>query len=1120
VSTMAEKRSSFRSRTVVAACVMATILLLLAGATAQTCGLPGNDGPGGTISGILNTYFPPASTAVTVNAGATSIALGTATATGASTPIAIGDLVLIIQMQDATINSTNTSSYGDGTAGTGSGYTSATAGRYEFAIATSAVPIAGGTLTVSAGLTNTYTAAAATTNAGVKQFQVVRVPQYSSATLGSVQAAPWNGATGGVAALDVAGALTLGGGSIDVSGRGFRGGGGLDQNGGTGTNAYYRQASTSGDGGTKGEGIAGTPRYVYNSTTGSVIDYTTEGYPNGAFDRGAPGNAGGGGTDGDPSANDENSGGGGGGNGGAGGLGGNSWNSNLVVGGVGGATFPGTALLTVMGGGGGSGTANNQTGGYQTSGAAGGGIVIVRAGTVSGSGTINANGATALDIDMDGAGGGGAGGSVIVTVKTGTLSGLTITANGGNGGNAWINTAGAVNAHGPGGGGGGGVVYQSGGATVSVAGGAHGVTTTGLLTYGSASGSSGISSTTASSALPGASSGAQCIPVLTVTKSTSTASVLQGAIATYTITVKNAAGVAAAQKVNISDPLPQPIASGFSFASTGAVTLSNGATRATTTNPAVGDTTPNWGVFTIPASGQVVITFTVNVAYLVPAATYQNSATGTYLDPTRTTSAGTTSSSYNSGSSTAEDVTVSASVPISGNVYVDTNHNGTFATGESWTSGVAVYINLVSAGVVKQSIQVPAGTGAYSFSSVIPGAYTIVLTSTASSTTVTIPAGWTATSPSSGSLSLTTGTTALVSQNFGLFAGSKLTGSVFIDNGVGGGTANDGKLNGTEKPLASVSVAATNGSSTTYDSAVTDGAGAFALWIPSTATTVSIVETQPLGYLATGGDVGTTAGTYTRATTTIAFTYSSAVTYSGVRFGQVPLNTFAPDNALSGMPGTILLYTHTFSALSAGQVTFSTTAVSGTPNRFTEVLYRDAGCNGILNAADTQVTAAIAVNAGDTVCIIVKEMIAANAPYDAVNSISVQAQFVYTNASPALNATYTHTDVTTVGNSTSSGLRLVKSVDKATAKSGDTLLYTINYSNSGSGTVSNIVVSDTTPYYTTFVSGACGSLPTGITACTISTQPSVGGTGSISWTLTGSLASSASGQVTFTVKIQ
>ena len=258
---------------------------------------PGQQGAGNTLTGIVNTYYPGTATA---NAGATSITLGAAT--GNTAPIAVGNLLLIIQMQDAAINSANNNSYGDGVAGVpGSGYTAANnSGTYEYKVATNAVPLAGGTLNIGAGLLNTYTNAAATGTQGQRRFQVVRVPQYTFATLSStLTAAPWNGTTGGILALDVAQQLTLGG-TVSVNGLGFRPGPGRQLMGGGGADTDYRNNATNAYHGGKGEGIAGTPRYLYIASTNTILDTTVEGYPNGSTARGAPGNAGGGGTDGNP----------------------------------------------------------------------------------------------------------------------------------------------------------------------------------------------------------------------------------------------------------------------------------------------------------------------------------------------------------------------------------------------------------------------------------------------------------------------------------------------------------------------------------------------------------------------------------------------------------------------------------------------------------------------------------------------------------------------------------------------------------------------------------------------------------------------------------------------------
>jgi uncharacterized repeat protein (TIGR01451 family) len=489
------------------------------------------------------------------------------------------------------------------------------------------------------------------------------VPQYSSATVSGVaRAAAWDGTSGGIIALDVAGTLNLSGGSVSAAGKGFRGGQGRSLTGGSGSSSDYRFASSNNTGGSKGEGIVGTPRYVWDGLLGT--DTGVEGYPSGSYGRGAPGTAGGGGTDGNPSTNDENSGGGGGGNGGDGGNGGNSWNSDLKAGGVGGASFPASATRLTMGGGGGAGTGNN---GAETtsSGAAGGGIVMIRSGAISGSGTIDASGDNAQNSSPtccgDGAGGGGAGGSIIVTSSNASgLSGITAWVKGGKGGNTLL----ATSPHGPGGGGGGGIIYSNGSfGSTSVAGGANG-TTSSSSAYNAQPGSSGVVNTTLTTAsIPGADSGAECVPSLTITKSTSTPAVtnpLTGTTAVYTITVSNLANRASATEVSISDALPQPVTGGFSFLSTGTTTLSGGATRTTTVNPLVGATTPSWGTFTIPAGGSVSLTFTAAIISSVPTAPYQNPATATYLDPARTTSTGTTSANYNSASSTGEDVTVSS----------------------------------------------------------------------------------------------------------------------------------------------------------------------------------------------------------------------------------------------------------------------------------------------------------------------------------------------------------------------------------------------------------------------------------------------------------------------------
>jgi hypothetical protein len=489
------------SRAYVHGCIlgMITIFTSLA-AKAQSC--PSSSTI--TINTYTNTYYPGTGTA---NAGTSSITLGNAVGTS---PIAALDILLVIQMQGAQINSSNTVAYGDGS--TGSGYlnnANLLAGKMEYVVASNAVALTGGTrtLTTQSPLVNSYKTSAYGAN-GQYTFQVIRVPVYYNLTLGATIAPPaWNGSTGGVIVLHATQTFNMNGQTIDASGMGSRGGGGKQFKNGGGSGVYtdYMALTTANANGAKGEGIAGTPRYINNNWASPALDNVAEGYPGGSMNMGAPGNAGGGATDGTPTGNSNNAGGGGGGNGGAGGIGGHGWNTHTeATGGLPGATFAqASPSRLVMGGGGGAGSTDGGTGiygppvgatpgsGVSSSGMPGGGIVMVTAGNITGTGTINVSGVyTNSQVLNDGGGGGGAGGSAVIIAGSG-LSGVTVHADGSNGS---TNTGGGSQ-HGPGGGGGGGFVYSNGAlAAASANGGAAGTTANaafGGITYFAAAGATG-----------------------------------------------------------------------------------------------------------------------------------------------------------------------------------------------------------------------------------------------------------------------------------------------------------------------------------------------------------------------------------------------------------------------------------------------------------------------------------------------------------------------------------------------------------------------------------------------------------------------------------------------------
>jgi hypothetical protein len=83
------------------------------------------------------------------------------------------------------------------------------------------------------------------------------------------------------------------------------------------------------------------------------------------------------------------------------------------------------------------------------------------------------------------------------------------------------------------------------------------------------------------------------------------------------------------------------------------------------------------------------------------------------------------------------------------------------------------------------------------------------------------------------------------------------------------------------------------------------------------------------------------------------------------------------------------------------------------------------------------------------------------------------------------------------------------------------LEYSISYANNGAGSLNVIVINDTTPNFTRFVSAQCVTpLPAALSACSVSTAPAVNAQGSLAWTLTGTLQSNATGNVSFRVTVQ
>lgn len=356
--------------------------------------------------------------------------------------------------------------------------------------------------------------------------------------------------------------------------------------------------------------------------------------------------------------------------------------------------------------------------------------------------------------------------------------------------------------------------------------------------------------------------------------------------------------------------------------------------------------------------------------------------------------------------------------------------------------------------------------------------------------------------------------------DFGLYHGSRIDGRAFRDDGAGGGMANDGAREGGEALTDDVRVRLETLASAPLDSALTLS-GMFTLWLPWTsAGPVRVRAQDATGTLSTGARAGSTLGTYDRATDAVTFTAAAGLAYSGVEFGDVPLNTWIAPGVRTVGAGAATLYSHTFVAASAGSVRFSAAQapVPALPG-WSVTLYRDLDCDGVLDPGEPVLLPGdnVATLTGQGTCVLARHASPAGAPVGAAERVTLTASFAYSNAAPALSSSGTLVDLTTVG--ATSGLLLAKSVDLAIAAPGDYLVYTITFTNPGSQPLSQIVIRDATPAWTVFDTASCAAAGSGITGCALA-GPASGGTGAVVWTLAGALLPGGSGSVSYRVRVQ
>jgi uncharacterized repeat protein (TIGR01451 family) len=594
---------------------------------------------------------------------------------------------------------------------------------------------------------------------------------------------------------------------------------------------------------------------------------------------------------------------------------------------------------------------------------------------------------------------------------------------------------------------------------------------------------------------------------LALTKTVDDPTPAVGANVTFRLTVSNA-GPDASTRAEVSDLLPVGLSYVSHVASTGSYSPVTGL----------------WDIPGIPVGGSATLDLTVSVDQPGLITNTAEVTDSEEKDP----------DSFPGNGVPIEDdqdsLTLNGGAAVSGFAYEDGNHNASRDGGETG-SGETLYAKLVDAGTpggpADQVVVVDPASGAYAFASVGAGDWRIVLDtgSDPSDVTATLPAGWLGTQEPDGLRELTVGTNPLANQDFGLFHGSRLGGVVFADDGAGGGTAGNAVRDGAEAGLAGVAVEAqAPGCGGVCDAATTQGGGSYALWIPFAADgeTVSVVEANPAGLASTGGSAGTTGGSYLLATDTTSFLNAAGTSYTGVDFADAGGSGFSPDHERTVLPGSAVFFPHVFRAGAGGNVSFSTAHVAepALPG-WASSLYLDVDCSGVLDAGEPVLApgAPQAVLAGASLCLVVRESVPPGAPIGAQDLVTVTADF--TPSGGGASTTLVVTDLTRVGGGGGAGLVLRKSVDKAAALPGELLAYTITYRNDGTEPITDLVVHDSTPAFTTYVGGSaqCAApLPPALATCT-PTAPADGAAGSLDWTFTGSLDPGQSGTVGYTIRI-